>query len=82
MKFMVEFRVKPGSKNKAVEAFELRGPNRNPGVTFRGAWVGARSDVVYVLIESTDDAQVSKAAQSWAEHGEYQITQVIDVEQY
>ena len=41
MKYMVEFRLKPGSKSKAVEYFESRGPNRNPGVTFRGAWVVA-----------------------------------------
>jgi len=35
MKFMIEFRLKPGSKNKAAEAFEKRGPNRSSGVTFR-----------------------------------------------
>jgi hypothetical protein len=86
MKFMVEFRIKPGDKDSAVEAFELRGPNRNPGVTFRGAWIGANTDVVYALVESADEAQVAKSAQFWAEqswaHGDHRITPVIDIEQF
>ena len=82
MKFMVEFRLKPGSKNKAVLAFEQRGPNRTPGVTFRQAWIGASDDVVFVLTESTDEALVAKAAQSWSEHGQSQIYRVIDADQF
>ena len=82
MKFMIEFRLKPGSKNKAVEAFEQRGPNRTPGVTFRQGWIGANADVVFVLAESTDEALVAKAAQSWSEHGQSQIFRVIDAEQF
>src|SRR5436309_3026979 len=79
MKFMVEFRFKPGGKNEVLEAFELRGPNRNPGVAFRGAWVGTQSDVAFVLVESGDQSLVEKTAQSWTEHGEFRITPVIDV---
>jgi hypothetical protein len=37
MKFMVEFSVRPGNENSALQAFEQQGPNRSPGVTFRGA---------------------------------------------
>jgi hypothetical protein len=82
MKFIVECRIKPGAKNSAAEAFELRGPNRHPGVTLQGAWVGANSDVVYALVESADEALVSKAAHSWAALGEPRVTQVIDIEQF
>ena len=82
MKFMVEFEFKPGSKNKAVEFFEMRGPNRNPGVTFRGAWIGTDADTVFVLVESADETQVTKASQSWTELGVARITRVIDVEQF
>lgn len=82
MKFMVEFRLKPGSKNKAAEVFEQRGPNRTPGVTFRQAWIGASTDVVFVLVESSDEALVGKLAQSWSEHGQSQIYRVIDAEQF
>jgi Domain of unknown function (DUF3303) len=82
MKFMVEFRLKPGSKNKAAEAFERRGPNRNPDVTFRQAWVATSSDVVFVLVEGSDEAHVAAAAQSWSEHGQSQLHRVIDVEQF
>ena len=82
MKFMIEFRLKPGSKSKAVEAFEQRGPGRSPGVAFRGAWVGERSDVVFALVESADESLVTTAAKSWTEFDGYHITQVIDVEQF
>jgi hypothetical protein len=82
MKFMAQFRLKPGAKNKAVEAFEQRGPNRNPGVTFLGAWVGNHSDVAFVLVEGEDEAHVAKAAEAWVPFGEAQIHSVIDVQQY
>ncbi len=82
MKFMVEFRLKPGSQRQIVEAFELRGPNRNPGVSFRGAWVGTRSDVIFALGESTDEALIVQACQSWDEEGAYTIYPVVDIEQF
>jgi hypothetical protein len=79
---MVEFRLKPGSRNKAVEAFEMRGPNRNLGVTFEGAWVGHHSDIAFVLVDSEDDAHVAKVAGLWSEFGQPQIHQVVDIQQY
>jgi hypothetical protein len=79
---MVEFRLKPDSRNKAVEAFEMRGPNRNPGVTFEGAWIGHHSDVAFVLVKSEDEAHVARVAELWSEFGQPQIHQVIDVQQY
>jgi hypothetical protein len=82
MKYMVEFRFKPGSKNQALEFFEMRGPNRNPGVTYRGAWIGTQADVVFVLVESADQALVTKASQSWTELGSANVTPVIDIEQF
>ena len=82
MKFMVEFSVHPGNKNKAVQAFEQRGPNRNPGVTFRGAWIGKNADVVFALVESDDESLVTSAAKSWTELGDSRVTPVIDVEQF
>ena len=82
MKFIVEFRLKPGSKNKALEIFETRGPNRTPGVSFRQAWVGTKADLVFVLAESESESLVTNAAQSWREHGDYQIHPVIDIEQF
>ena len=82
MKFMVEFSVHPGNKNKAVQAFEQRGPNRNPGVTFRGAWIGKNADVVFALVESDDESLVTSAAKFWTELGDFHVTPVIDVEQF
>jgi len=82
MKFMVECVLKAGLKSQAVQAFEQRGPNRSPGVTFRGAWVGLHSDVVFVLVESADESLVSAAAKSWAQIDDFRITPVVDLEQF
>ena len=82
MKYMVEFRLQPGSKNKAIEFFEMRGPNRTPDVTFGGAWVGKDSDVVFVLVESSDEAHVAAAGQVWNEFGTYRVYPVLDIQQY
>ena len=82
MKFFVEFELKPGNKEKLVEAFELRGPNRNPGVTFLGAWIGKNEEVIFVLAESPNDELLAKAAQSWGQYGDYQITPVIALDEY
>jgi len=82
MKFIVQLQLQPGSKTKAVEAFELRGPNRNPGVSFLGAWIGTKSDAAFVLVESSDESLVVKAAEAWREHGECMLHQVIDIQQY
>jgi hypothetical protein len=82
MNFMVQFSVKPGNKNKALDAFDNRGPNRNSGVTFRGGWIGAHSDVVFALVESSDESLVNEVARSWSELGEFRITEVVDVDQF
>ena len=82
MKFMVEFRLRPGSKHKVVETFELLGPNRHEGVSFRAAWIGTRSDVIFVLVEASSEELVSQASQKWQEHGVTLIQPVIDAEQY
>lgn len=82
MKFLVQLRLKPDCQKKAMDAFELRGPNRNPGVNFKQAWIDSRSHIVFVLTESADEASVEKAGESWAEFGEYQIHPVVDIEQY
>ena len=82
MKFIVECRLKPGLKRKAVEAFELRGPSRNPGVTLEQAWIGNHSDVVFVLAESENESFVQKVAQGWSEYGTFEIHSVIDVEDF
>jgi len=82
MKFLVEFHLKPGSMKKAVELFEQVGPNRNPGVAFRGAWVGTHTEIAFVLIESDDENLVTRAAQSWSEHGDFEIHPVLDIENF
>jgi hypothetical protein len=82
MKFFVEFQLKPGNKKQVMELFELRGPNRNPGVSLRGAWIGKSEEVIFVLAESEDEEQLVKAAQSWGSYGDYEITPVIDLDQY
>lgn len=81
-KFIVEFRLKAGNKNKVVDLFELAGPNRASGVSFRNAWIGTRSELIWVLCESTDEALVEQACEKWKEYGEHAIHPVIHHEQY
>lgn len=82
MKFMVEFRLRPGSKNSVVDAFEQRGPNRNPGVTLLGAWVGTRRDLVFALGESDDESLIRQACLSWDDQGDFEIYPVVEIEQF
>ena len=82
MKFMVEFQFKPGTRNHVMDVFEQRGPNRNLGVSLRGAWIGTASDVAFVLVECADESLADKAGKAWAEHGTYNIHPVLDVDQY
>lgn len=81
MKYMIEFRVKPGHKEKMLATFERIGPNRNAGVAFRGAWVGSRSDVIFVLAEGDDESRMAAVAQAWSQHGEATLHAVVDIEQ-
>jgi hypothetical protein len=82
MTFMVEFRIRPDKKNQAVSAFEQRGPSREPGMTFLGAWIGKASDVAFVLVESESESHVAKVAESWSAFGEARIHAVTDIQQY
>jgi hypothetical protein len=81
MKFMIEFRLKPGHKDHVLATFERVGPNRNEGVTFRGAWVATHSDVIFVLAEGDDESRVAEVAGKWSEHGEATVHAVIDVDE-
>ncbi len=80
--FMVEVHLQPDSKNLAFELFEQRGPNRNPGVKFHAAWMGAQADIAFVLLESPAEADVAAAAKAWKELGEITFYPVIDIDQY
>lgn len=82
MKFMVELVLKPGSTYRAMDAFELRGPNRNPGVAFRGAWVGIRSELVFALVESDDEELVRNASRTWADVRDCQIHPIVEIEHF
>jgi len=82
MKYMVKFQLQPGVKNKVVESFELRGPNRNPGVKFLGAWIGKETDVVFALVEADNDEHLAAGGDAWRQFGAFEVFPVTDVEQY
>jgi hypothetical protein len=82
MKFFVELRLKASSRNKAMDAFELRGPNRNPRVALRGAWVATGSDLVFAVVESDDESMVEQAARSWSDVSSFTIHAVVEIEQF
>lgn len=82
MKFMVRSRLKPGSVPRAIEAFETRGPNRSPGVSFRGAWVDSHSELVFVLVDSAEESLVRDASRTWGDILEIEIHPVVEIEQF
>lgn len=82
MQYMVKFQLQPGTKNKAVELFELRGPNRNSGVKFLGAWIGKDAEVVFALVETDSEQHLAAAGDAWRPFGEFEVFPVIDVERY
>lgn len=79
MKFMVEFHLTPGHKQQVLDSFERVGPNRNAGVAFRGAWVGSRSDIIFVLAESDAESRIAEVVASWGEHGTATVHVVADI---
>jgi len=51
-------------------------------VTLQGAWIAKNEEMIYVIAESEDEALLVNAAQSWGKYGDYQITPVIELDQY
>jgi hypothetical protein len=82
MTFIIEFRLKPGSRNKIVEKFEEHGPNRHPGVDLISAWVGKSEDVIFAFVQCESEANLVNACKSWSETGDFTTHRVINIEQY
>ncbi|ADB16961.1 hypothetical protein Psta_2291 [Pirellula staleyi DSM 6068] len=82
MQFIVTIQLQPGQKNQAVETFELRGPSRYPSVKFENAWISKHHDVIYVLVESVDEAHVTNACSAWDNFGRHTIDPVTSFEQF
>ncbi len=82
MRYLVTFQIKPNSKNEILEKFDLRGPNRVPGVQFRQAWISTKQDVIYVIGDADDEAVLQKACSAWDEFGTYSYTPVVDIENF
>lgn len=80
--YIVEFHLKPGSKNQIVQEFEERGPNKNPGVHLLSAWVGTKEDVLFAIVRTDDEGAVADACCNLSETGDYVIYPVINIEQY
>jgi hypothetical protein len=82
MNYMVKFTLKPNSKNALMDHFDLRGPNRNPGVKFVNAWIGKDADVVFALVEGDREDQLQAAGASWSQFGEFEVFPVTDVQAF
>lgn len=80
MRFIVELRLKPDAQCKVTDAFSRWRPESDPGVMFRGARIGTRNNVIFVVGEGEDEQRIARACQSWDEHGNYRIYPVSDAE--
>jgi hypothetical protein len=81
MKFIVMYTLKPGCRSQLIEAFEVYGPTRKSGVSFQNAWLGTRSDVVFALYESEDEALVRQVCQSLTAFATGEVHPVISADQ-
>jgi hypothetical protein len=80
MKFIVELRLSADSQSKLSDAFSRWRPQRDAGVMFRGARIGSRHNVIFVVGEGEDEERIARACQSWEQHGNYRIYPVSDAE--
>jgi hypothetical protein len=82
MTYLVQFQIKPNTKNQILDKFEMRGPNRVPGVSFKQAWVSTKQDLIYVIGQADHEADLQKACSFIDEFGTYSYTEVVDLENY
>lgn len=82
MLYMLKLQISAGKRDQALAEFERRGPNRNPGVKFRGAWIAVKDDTAYALVEGTDEPAIENACQAWSEYGQWSVCPVVDIEKY
>ena len=46
-----------------------------------GAWIAARSGVIFALVESDDESRVAAAAEAWRAYADATFHAVVDIEQ-
>lgn len=81
MKYIIKYTLKPGCRDKLLDAFELHGPTRLPGISFQNAWFDTRSNVAFVLYEGQDEAVVQQVAEGVAAFATSEIHPVTSVDQ-
>ena len=80
MKFMISWKIPPGSHKPAAEGFLRSGAPVPTGLTLLGRWHAPGSMYGWVLLEGSNNVALAQHAAEWANYLELNITPVIDDE--
>ncbi len=78
MKYMITWKILPGSYKAAVEAFLAGGAPVPAGMTSLGRWHVPGSNSGWHLVEGSDAGAVAQHAAEWAQLCEIGVWPVID----
>ncbi len=78
MKFMVAWKIPPGSHKPAAETFLRSGAPVPAGLKLLGRWHAPGSGYGWLLVEGNDTTALAQHMAEWANYLELQITPVID----
>lgn len=81
MKFMVTWKIPPGSHRPAAESFLKSGAPLPAGLKAIGRWHAPGSGYGWLLVEGNDNIALAQHAAEWANYLELQITPVIEDEE-
>lgn len=81
MKFMIAWKIPPGSHKAAAESFISSGAPVPAGLTMLGRWHAPGSMYGWLLLESSDNVTLAQHAAEWANYLELSITPVISDEE-
>ena len=78
MKFMVSWKIPPGSHKPAIEGFLSSGAPLPEGINLVGRWHAPGSAYGWLLVEGDDITALAQHVAEWANLLEFQITPVIE----
>jgi hypothetical protein len=78
MKFMISWKIPPGSHKPAAEGFIRSGAPPPPGLKMIGRWHAPGSGYGWALAEGDDATAVAQHVAEWANYLDIQVTPVIE----
>lgn len=81
MRYMISWKIPPGSHKPAAEGFLRSGAPVPAGLSLLGRWHAPGSMYGWALVECSDNVALAQHAAEWANYLELNISPVIDDEE-